>query len=109
MNILFHMIILAFIFYFVLKHDLKIHHKKALTRCVFLAVVAGLVQFFFRDSRIEGYGCNYKRCRKHRSKKTCVKRRKRCRAAKKATAAATTSTASTGTGSSNYVKLSDIK
>ena len=55
MTTLFHMIILAFVFYFVLKHDLKLHHKKALTRGILLAVVAGLVGFFIRGVRLEGF------------------------------------------------------
>jgi len=55
MDTLFHMIILAFVFYFVLKHDLKLHHKKALTRGILLAVVAALVGFFLRGVRLEGF------------------------------------------------------
>ena len=43
------------VYYFVLKQDLKVHHKKALTRCVLLAIVAGLVKFFLGGVRFEGF------------------------------------------------------
>ena len=55
MNALFHMIILALVYYCVLKHDLNVHHKKALTRSILLAVVAGGVHFLLKNVRLEGF------------------------------------------------------
>ena len=55
MDVLFHMIILAGVFYCVLRNDLKVHHKKAMTRAILLAVVSGLVHFFLKGLRLEGF------------------------------------------------------
>ena len=48
------MIILALVFYCVLTKDLRVPHKKAITRCIVLAVVAVFVQFIVKRLTIEG-------------------------------------------------------
>ena len=55
MDVLFHMIILAGIFYCVLKNDLRVHHKKACSRAILLALISGLVHFLLKGMRLEGF------------------------------------------------------
>ena len=58
MDILLHLGILAVVFYVVLTKDLKVPHKKALTRCVLLAVLAGAVHLLLQQLRLEAFNNN---------------------------------------------------
>ena len=54
MDLLLQMIILALVFYCVLTKDLRVPHKKAVTRSIVLAVAAVLIQFIVKRFTIEG-------------------------------------------------------
>ena len=54
MDLLIQMIILALVFYCVLTKDLRVPHKKAVTRSIVLAVAAVLIQFIVKRFTIEG-------------------------------------------------------
>ena len=54
MDLLIQMIILALVFYCVLTKDLRVPHKKAVTRSIVLALAAVLIQFIVKRLTIEG-------------------------------------------------------